>query len=514
MRFFTRIFSLTIFLLAFSMTGIGQGHGVCGTVTDATKERLLKNRAAVAQGLVKSRAAITYVPIKYHLVAKTDGTGRVNEDNVMRMHCFLNDLYEDQEIQFFIKDGTFNEINNDAVYNEHTRTEGTFMQFNKDAESINVFITKEAEPASGSIGTTLGYYSPSRDWIVLRSDQVNGQSTTFPHEMGHFLSLLHPHNGWDRDPFTPSSPTWPKAPITAPNPRNGMPVPTELMDRSNCMVGGDYLCDTAPDYNFGFGWTNCNYNRGALDPNDEVVDPDETLIMGYFLDNCVTNFSPEQKAMMEADLASSERNYLDVNSYSPPPGTIVAGDIVPVFPSNGGTAPHNGGTVELDWSFIPGADHYIVEYATNPILANSTKITANASSIELTGLNDKTTYYYKLRPFNLVNTCSDQSGIFNFKVDSDFSSVEEIDFVNDFKVFPNPATLGGAIYINLNSEKFFDATVEVYNLTGQKVYQSKEQFTAGNNQISINPNSISNGVYTVLVTSDSGILKEKFVVND
>ncbi len=496
------------------MTVVAQDHGACGTATDATKERLLRNKAAVADGLVKNRTAITYVPITYHLVAKGDGTGRVNEDQVFKMHCHINDIYADQDIQFFLKDGTFNYLDNDQVYSNHTFTEGTFMQFNKDDSSINIFITKEAEPSGGSLGTTLGYYTPSRDWIVLRIDQVNGQSGTLPHELGHFFSLLHPHNGWDRDPFTPNSPTWPMAPTTAPNPRNGMPVPSELMDGTNCTVGGDYLCDTPPDYNFGFGWTTCNYNRGALDPKGVQVDPDETLIMAYFLDNCVTKFSEEQKAMVAADLVSPERGYIDVNTYTPPPGDIDPTNIVAVFPSNGGTAPHNGGTVEVDWSFIPGADNYVLEYATNPILANSTKVFVNGSSTELTGLDDKTTYYYKLRPYNLVNTCATQSGIFSFTVDSDFTSVKEIDFVDNFKVFPNPATLGGQIYINLSSEKFFDATVEVYNLTGQQIYQATEQFAAGNNQIPVRANTASNGVYTLIVKSDSGILKEKFVVND
>lgn len=496
------------------MTVVAQDHGACGTVTDATKERLLRNKAAVANGLVKSRSAITYVPVKYHLVARGDGTGRVNEDQVFRMHCRLNEAFLDQEIQFYIQDGIFNYIDNDQVYDNHAFTQGTFMQFNKDDDAVNVFIPRDAEPSGGSLGTTLGYYTPSRDWIVLRSDQVNASSSTFPHEMGHFFSLLHPHNGWDSDPFTPNSPTWPMAPITAPNPRNGMAVPTELMDRSNCNVGGDYLCDTPPDYNFGFGWTTCNYNRGALDPNGDEVDPDETLIMAYFLDNCVTRFTDEQKTMIEADLASPERNYLDVNAYTPPPGDIDPNNIVAVFPTNGGTTPHNGGMVEVDWSFIPGADNYILEYATNPILANSTKVFVNGSSVELTGLDDKATYFYKLRPYNLVNTCATQSALFSFSVDSDFTSVKEIDFVDNFKVFPNPTSLGGQIFINLSSEKFFDGTVEVYNLTGQKIYQANEQFTTGNNQIPVRANTTSNGIYTLIVKSSSGILKEKFVVND
>ena len=38
---------------------------------------------------------------------------------------------------------------------------------------------------------------------------------------------------------------------------------------------GDFLCDTPADYNLGFGWNNCNYTGGAMDPNGILLNPDE-----------------------------------------------------------------------------------------------------------------------------------------------------------------------------------------------------------------------------------------------
>lgn len=484
-------------------------QGVCGTHGDATIDRLIKNKEAIAKGLIRSRGAVIYLPVKYHLVAKTDGSGRVSEIDVLEMHCKLNEMYADQEVQFYIKDG-FNYINNDAVYDRHQFTQGTIMNPRRDLNAINVFIVNDATPQNQQApGTVLGYYLSDRDWIVIKRDQARRSSQTLPHEMGHFLSLSHPHRGWDSVPFDAEYPGWPNAPAIASNGNTA----TEKVDGSNCSIAGDLLCDTKADYNFGYGWQqNCNYAGGAKDPAGVTLDPDETLIMSYFSDQCVNRFTEEQKAAIAADIASTDRTY--IRSGYTPPATSVTSTINTIYPEHLATvawAP----TINIDWEDVPGATHYIVQFANNPSFFTPQVKIVDQSSAEFTldVASQNRRQYWRVRPYNPYYTCNTFGTAQNFFPSTSVSVANTIPFVDHFSVAPNPVNLNSNILVRIDSKAAFDATVSIIDLTGKSVRTDNWQVTPGENNLVISNEHMFPGMYLILIDSNAGRLRTKFMVN-
>lgn len=138
-----------------------------------------------------TRDAVKYVPTTWHLVAASNGSGRVEEENVLKQIANLNNTYADQEFVFYID--RFNYFDNDAVYNTpHSAAARTQMNLRRDNNSVNFFIVNTANDQSDSPGEVLAYYDPSGDWIVSKKGEVNGSSHILDHETGHFSTLHIP----------------------------------------------------------------------------------------------------------------------------------------------------------------------------------------------------------------------------------------------------------------------------------------------------------------------------------
>jgi Metallo-peptidase family M12 len=307
-------------------------HHSCGTSIE-TQEVLFKNMVELRNRYpnVAASRAIAYIPVWFHMVAKTDGTGRTTEANVAEMLCEWNKIYTANalDIQFYIKG--FTKINYDALYNGPQSFDGSNrMAATKKADGMNVYLVNNAgtgtEPAGSII---LAYYANRQtttdaeyasDWIVCSNSQVNASNaTTIAHESGHFFTLSHTFYGWENGPFVPTSAA-PCAPASINF--NGRVIPVEKVVRTgtskNCDVAGDGFCDTPEDYNFGFGATSCSYSSIAKDPQCVSVNPDETNLMGYFL-GCLKIFSAEQKAAIRNNyLNHAKRAYLRTGNITPP----------------------------------------------------------------------------------------------------------------------------------------------------------------------------------------------------
>jgi len=507
MRSILRLITIATLLLVFSFSANAQqaNHGFCGTENGAGMDRLIKNLASIKEGIVKKRGNVTYVPMTYVLVSRTNGTGRVPEADVLDMHCQLNEVFLQQDIQFYIKDGRFRYIDNDVVFDDHRRTVNTIMNLSRDNNAVTTFLVQNVD-LPGSVGDVLAYYDGSRDWMVVQNNQVNGSSQTFAHEVGHFFSVQHPHIGWESAPFVAGEPGWPQAPTVNPG-----GITTEFADGSNCEVAGDRLCDTPPDYN-GIFTNGCVYNSGALDPKGELIDPNEALIMSYFGDNCVDQFTDDQKTVIEADLASSARNRLE-RGWTPSSITV-SDEIFPVYPPEDSPVPVSNGELTVDWANVTGATHYIFELGTNAFFTQSEEWMVEGSSIDLTGLTNRK-YFYRIRPFNAYNTCSNISRAMSFTITNDqATSTRDIDFVNNFSVFPNPVSRNGQVFVSVNSKESFEGELSVLDFTGRTIYRASERFNSGSNQIPVNLDIDANGVYLMFIKSETGILKQKFVVND
>ncbi len=491
----------------------GVGHEESLLIT----KRLLANKQAIKDGFVQTRDDIVYVPVKFHLIARTEGTGRVDESAVLRQLALLNRDYLDQDIQFYIDSG-FNYIDNTSTFNDPSLpAAATILGGRKVGGRINIFIPNTATTGSNTPGTVLGFYSPVNDWIVIRQREVTNLTPTLTHELGHFLSLLHPHNGWDSAEFLANVTTFTPTPeISA-----GGSVPTENQDRTgpckNCETAGDFLCDTPPDYNFGFGWPDCEFDLGTQDPCGDVVDPEETLFMGYFLscDDGTYTFSPQQKELMQVDL--NNRKSVNTIFANLVPETIepVVEDVSAIFPEVDGES-YQSESVFFNWSKVTGATNYIFQVSRAQFNFNSFTtqviLEEGVNQVSITGEFDPgVEYVWRVYPYNQTSTGAGWSETFSFTT-GPLVNVETIEEISSFELYPNVLTTKGEVILDIDSDASFDADIQIINLSGQIVLSRAENIINGANKINLALPNLTQGVYFVKVKSDKGIISKKLIV--
>jgi hypothetical protein len=520
-----KILGLVAFIALAATVSIAQNMR-CGTSIEdqaMMHEQFLEARSIMLSNPVKERGAIQYVPIHFHLVADGAGNGRIKENRILDQLCDLNEAYAPHDIQFYINPhptyGLFNKsINHDNVYNNQTNT--FLMQNRRHNNALNVFVAEVASTGTSvQPGITLAYYSPTRDWVVSRKDQINGAGNgTLPHEIGHFFTLKHTHYGWEDDPndeeqpqFEPTDPTWPIAPVQAPSPN--FVATTERVDGTNCLSAADGICDTPPDYNFGYSWNGCTvYNLPAKDPLGVLVNPMETNFMGYFIGCNNYEFTPQQAGVVSANINSPGRNYLD-NTYQPAATTITVPTNLLVAPI-GGTTTQFYNDVELTWNKVAGSTYYLVETdVLSSFITNSFKsYVVTDTTLQINDLLPNKTYYWRVRPFNPSYTCTNFRQA-SFKTSADISNVVNISALNELKVTPNPVENGQVALIQIEANAGFEATLRLVDVAGRITRDlGTIPFMAGENTVQLDTDALPNGVYFVVLDTEKGRHTERLVV--
>ncbi len=487
----------------------------CGINHDDIQEitkRLLKNKESLKAGATLQRSGNTiWIPTKFHILGTSTGSQRIDEVAVLEQLADINEGFLDQNIQFYI-DGDFNYIDNSAAFDNPSSGAGLLLLGQSKVNGrMNIFIPRTAMTGGGSIGTTLGFYSGFNDWIVIRQAEVNSQTSTLAHEIGHFLSLLHPHNGWDAVDYDPNIHT--PTPVFSPG---GVRTENGAQSGSckNCEDAGDFLCDTPPDYNFGFGWNDCDYDAGTLDPCGDVIDVDENNYMGYFLRGCTSySFSPQQKELMEQDIATRYNQNTILESLTPSTVEPVEGDFVVNDPEQGGTS-YQSQSVWFDWDDIPGATNYIFEVSRFSNFTAATRVMLeNGESnvlIEDPFISD-TEYFWRVYPYNQSSTGYGWSSTATF-TSGPVTSVNEISEISSFELFPNVLNAQGEVILEINSDESFDVSIELMDLGGRTIKSIDREIISGENKINLNIPSLTGGIYFVKLVSNRGILSKKLIV--
>ena len=81
---------------------------------------------------------------------------------------------------------------------------------------------------------------------------------------------------------------------------------------------------------------------------------------------------------------------------------------------------------------------------------------------------------------------------------------------DDLTLFPNPVTANLNISLNIKKENS-EIYVKIYDLTGRIVIEQRNDLIKGLNEISVNMNDYSQGLYFVTVEYDNKIQKLKFL---
>ncbi len=505
------LFAWTSFSLSYSQDEFpicGVGHEDIKIIT----ERLLENKADLAQNKNRVRFRETiYVPIVFHLVARNDGSGRISETAVLDRLCELNEDFEGTDIQFFLQE--LNYFDNTTVFSNHKGTEFTFMSFERKAGAINVYIIQNADTGTDLTGgRTEGYYigNPALDWIVIRKSAMENSNIAFTHEMGHYFTLLHTFNGWDQEVYDPAVHGNP-APSNSPR-----GITTERVNRDNCNSEGDFLCDTPPDYGFGFGWNECEYTPQVLDPNGDLVDPDEVNFMSYFL-RCPLdqyNFSESQTELMYNDLTQTPSRAALVDA-NPDNTSTIDGTMSLTAPVDG-AATNSLTSADLSWEPLDGADQYLVQIARTPAFTGSTTfaVVTNTNSVTVEDLRESTNYFWRVRPFNSYFTCRGFSAIETFKTEI-VSGVNSIEAIQSWSVYPNPLSNGRRLELNMQSNNNIIGQVRLLNYSGKEIqnYGNVSIGTGGNN-LHFDLSNVGSGLYILQLSSPLGSLTEKVIVLD
>ncbi len=505
---------LTLFTLALCINmGISQhDHARCGMTTEDQQPLVdfveyynkMKDTPQFAQ-----RADKLNVPIKFHMVARADGTGRIEPISVLNQFEKLRKDFEAADMNLYLYENSFNFLDNTGIYlNPGTAT--TSVRNAKDPKAMNVFITENANTSSG-MGTVLGFYSPTNDYIVIRITDVNAVTASLSHEFGHMFSLPHTFNGWESEPYNESAHGNPVLLTVAP----GSSRPVELVNGSNCTAAGDRICDTPPDYNFGFTAGGCNWNKQILDKNSELIEPMIDNYMGYFIGCDSYIFTQGQIDLMRANFMlnnynGNNRNFLR-SDYVPTSDTV-SNNYEILSPEKGVTTDYYD-FVEMDWDDAEGATSYQLQIRIIRDGASSLFFdVVSESHYEMTTLLEGDRVKWTVKPFNesYGGTPIRKS---DFRVGSGASATDDLaDYVSSFVISPNPANRGHELNIAMDVSQATSGTLSLYNVAGSVLSSEVINLKVGMNQYTIPTIGNAAGLYFIKMESELGSIYRKVVL--
>lgn len=502
-----RIISLTFSLLLIFCLQSQAQQDRCGTIeTEESSKYLIANKAHWNSPHVLSSEP-RFIPVTFHLIANNSGVGRISEDRVLSSLCLLNRRYVEAgvDIHFYLKD--FNRINSTLMYDE-SRDAASEMVSAKDASSMNIYIVNVIPPSSPtSPGNTLGFYSPGGDFIVMQKANMGDAGYTIEHEIGHFFTLRHTHYGWEDMSYNPND--YPEK-ITfgeIGSSQTGGTAFVELVDRSNCELAGDLLCDTPADYGVGFECGCCVMPWTVLDAKCDTLVTMMNNIMSYSGNCDIYEFTDDQRSAINASYESDRRAYLRVNEVTEFDPIESAVELISPEASEKVETYDN---VKLSWEPVPNAETY-------KVTVNNTDV-YEVTDTEITITN--------LQPNFLFNQWSVQAfnkfggGCFDaptrlFATGTSSVAVIEIDEVSSFKLFPNPNTENRATQLELVTTNKFTADINLLDLSGKVVFTKRQvNIQQGDNLITLPTEQLTTGLYILEINSDHGKITEKLMIQD
>ncbi len=507
---------LTFVLLLIFTQLISQDRrcGVTVEMGQMIMDQMLQNRNEM-RDFVSTRNTTIYLPVRFFLVAESDGSGRTSESAALEGLCYLNENYADQEIQFYLKE--FKYVNNTNLYGDPENAKSVLeSQMAGNYNAINIFVVGEI--GSDANGTTLAYWKPPAgpngdDWLVAAETYVD-DFEVLTHEIGHFFTLSHTFYGWESTGGWENSQYSDGTPVGVNSPAGSF-IKNERVDGSNCHTAGDRICDTPADYLFDYNHfddpeTNCEYKDNAKDPLGVPLAPDPHNFMNYNnTPSCIPNlyFSEEQKEVIQNSLNSSTRDYLPKN-YLPNTNGIT-GKPTLLYPlTQDPPMPYN--SVNMQWTAVANADMYLLE-VKKPGDEPQCFIVDGATNYTVTTFEPQTTYFWTVKAFNEYSICNGDSNQKFFKTGVDMiNDTNEIPELKDWAIQPNPVKSGELLNIKIESSQTISLDINLTAITGQKVSSYKDQtFANGISIFTIDTFGFPAGIYLVTLRTAQGVLTKR-----
>ena len=165
----------------------------------------------------------------------------------------------------------------------------------------------------------------------------------------------------------------------------------------------------------------------------------------------------------------------------------------------------------LSWSAVAGATSYTIEYRKTAVAAAGQGNTTfaddwatvrgiTATTYTLTGLADGSVYEWRLTAVGSGNETPVSGPFFTTEIKS--LGTEDLSPQTKVALYPNPVK--DVLYFSTSGKV---AKAEVYDLNGRIIKTA----VVSNN--SVNVSSLSKGVYFIILHTDKGVVKEKFIKN-
>ncbi len=408
----------------------------------------------------RSLDEIVYLPVTFHSVGKSDGTGHMPLDNYTQRMCQLNNAFAPYQLQFYLE-GDINKVNRTSYYDHTTFSDGfRMMQSNKKSFAINVFITNSAP------SDACGYWHPSADAIVVKQ-QCFRNAVTLVHEVGHWLSLPHTFFGWEGIEHDASRP----APLFH-NISGNDTLFVESVSGKHCASAADGFCDTKPDY-LSLGWQCNSEGFSAImqkDPEGTDFQSDATNFMSYSADQCQSSFSEQQTAAMHAYIDFSKKSYV---KRTPILGSVAEGqEVKAIFPENGDFVDHK--KITLEWEHFPNANRYHVQISRFSFFGTIEKefYVVNTNKLNIGEMAVDRKFYWRVKPMNPFDVCTaDFTTIGRFET-YDITAIEEVSTNNYVDVYPTILSAQSpTVYITFDFGEILNTEIDILSLSGQRLKQ-------------------------------------------
>ncbi|AYQ35369.1 GEVED domain-containing protein [Runella sp. SP2] len=405
---------------------------------------------------------VQYIPIKAHILRRTDGTGGLSIADLNIALAQVNSYYINvgSGLQFYFC-GSPNYVNNTTFYDYDNTEESPLCNANDVTNAINVYFPNTIQ--FGSLAVSGYAYFPSTLASTNRLFVQASNATdlrTFTHELGHYFNLLHTFQG-----------------STDPNLAN-----RELVQGGNCATKGDLVCDTPADP-YGrdsVSLLGCSYTGTARDPQNQLYNPSLSNIMSYYPIACGNTFTAGQMNRISGGVLLRTDG---ANQYSLTCGSTVTGANVP---SNlAGILGPSGVTL----TFTDNSSNesgFIIERSTTSATAGFVPIGGIAPNVT-TYLDQTTTafttYYYRVKA---SNSSTDYSAVYSITTGLNYctptyttpcSTLQVL--IDDFILRQGATTIINNVNSNCSPGNFGDYTSTLYNVTAGSTYTFTARATSG-----------------------------------